>query len=192
MNEFRKLPDKYEEPISVVIYKLIELTSNIITNKIHPNIITSSNILLRIYIIYNLKNKIYKYIPIYLIISCFLDYLDGYIARKYNMITQLGDYLDHVGDTIFMLYIYYILIINLNDKYKNSILVILFIFTISCLFNIGCQEKYYQLNESQTLNILKNFCFSKKILNISKYFGMFSLHFFWGYILYNHNLYFKN
>jgi phosphatidylglycerophosphate synthase len=192
MNEFRKLPDKYEEPISVVMYQLIEFTSNIITNKIHPNIITFSNILLRIYIIYNLQKYIYINIPIYIIFSCFLDYLDGYIARKYNMITKCGDYLDHIGDIIFLIYINYFIITKLNNKYKSKILFILIIFLISNLINLGCQEKYFPSNESETLNTLKPFCFSKKLLNLSKYFGMFSVNFFFGYIFYNHKIYLKN
>lgn len=191
MNEFRKLPDKYEEPISVFMYQLIELTSNIITNKIHPNIITLSNILLRIYIMYNIQKNIYKNIPIYIIFSCFLDYLDGYIARKYNMITELGDYLDHIGDTIFLLFILYIMITKLNNKYKYKILFILFLFVISNLINLGCTEKYYPLNNSDTLNTLKKFCISKKILNLSKFFGMLSAHIFFGYIFYNNKKYFK-
>ena len=80
------------------MYQLIELTSNIITNKIHPNIITLSNILLRIYIMHNLQKNIYKNIPIYIIFSCFLDYLDGYIARKRKMITIFGSFLDPIAD----------------------------------------------------------------------------------------------
>lgn len=192
MNEFRKLPDKYEEPISVFMYQLIELTSNIITNKIHPNIITLSNILLRIYIMHNLQKNIYKNIPIYIIFSCFLDYLDGYIARKYNMITELGDYLDHIGDTVFLLFILYIMITKLNNKYKNKILFILFLFVISNLINLGCQEKYYPANESNTLYTLKKFCISKKLLNLSKFFGMLSAYIFIGYIFYNNKTYLKN
>lgn len=189
MNEYRKLPNKYEEPLSILLYKLINLTSNIITNKIHPNIITLCNILLRIYIIYNLQKNIYTYIPFYLLITCFLDYLDGYIARKYNMVTKLGDFLDHIGDTIFIIYIYYTIINRLNNKYKKINLLILFIFLIANFINLGCQEKYYSKDNSETLNILKKFCLSKNLLNYTKYFGCFTLHIFLGYICYNHNIF---
>lgn len=190
MNEFRKLPDKYEEPISVLMYQLIEFTSNIITNKIHPNIITISNILLRIYIIQNLKKNKYNYLHIYIFFSCFLDYLDGYIARKYNMVTQIGDYLDHIGDTIFLLFIFYIIITKLNNKYKKYVILILTIFVLFNFVNLGCQEKYFSKNKSNTLNVLKIFCISKNHLNITKYFGMFSLHIFFGLLCYKNKIFF--
>lgn len=42
---------------------------------------------------------VYVAIAIFLI-CCFTDFLDGYIARKYNMVTDLGKLLDPIADKI--------------------------------------------------------------------------------------------
>ena len=43
------------------------------------------------------------------------DYLDGYLARKYNAVSQLGEILDPVSDKILILFVLFGLAINLSS-----------------------------------------------------------------------------
>lgn len=53
---------------------------------------------------------------------CITDWLDGYIARKYNMITDLGKFLDPIADKILVFSVYFLL---LNDHLIEPISLIL-------------------------------------------------------------------
>ena len=43
------------------------------------------------------------------------DYFDGYVARKYNAISQLGEILDPIADKILILFLLFALAINLSS-----------------------------------------------------------------------------
>ena len=43
------------------------------------------------------------------------DYLDGYFARKYNAVSQLGEILDPIADKILILFVLFGLAINLSS-----------------------------------------------------------------------------
>lgn len=63
-----------------------------------PNMITSARLLSIPYLSYLVVSEQYEWV----FAGCFLagasDFLDGYIARNYNMTTVLGSYLDPVAD----------------------------------------------------------------------------------------------
>ena len=65
-----------------------------------PNILTVIRFLLIPFIIILAINNNYIYAIVLLTISGLTDILDGYIARKYNMITNLGKFLDPMADKL--------------------------------------------------------------------------------------------
>ena len=48
-------------------------------------------------------------------IAGFTDWLDGYLARKYNAVSQLGEILDPIADKILIVFVFFGLAINLSS-----------------------------------------------------------------------------
>ena len=68
-----------------------------------PNILTTVRIILvpvYLWFFYTFGENKFKYAILILTIAGITDILDGYIARKYNMITRLGTVLDPIADKL--------------------------------------------------------------------------------------------
>jgi CDP-diacylglycerol--glycerol-3-phosphate 3-phosphatidyltransferase len=48
-------------------------------------------------------------------IAGFTDWLDGYLARKYNAVSQLGEILDPIADKILIVFVFFGLAVNLSS-----------------------------------------------------------------------------
>ena len=48
-------------------------------------------------------------------IASFTDWLDGYLARKYNAVSQLGEVLDPIADKILIVFVFFGLAVNLSS-----------------------------------------------------------------------------
>ena len=83
--------------------------------------------------------------------------MDGHMARKYKMFSKYGDIYDHVSDSIKFILIFATLI-YIDYKKILIVLPIIIIALIGCAVQIGCQELYYDKNESPTLNIYIKLC----------------------------------
>jgi len=162
----RKLPDEYENPFDVLLYKLSDYLCPFAKSLgLTPNWITTlSNIFCIITVILLLKSY-YIFAILTFLISYFFDCMDGHMARKYKMFSKYGDMYDHVSDIIKSILIFCTLI---YIDYKKFIIVlpIIIIALIGCNIQTGCQELYYDKNESPTLDICKNLCPVKNKNNI--------------------------
>lgn len=72
-----------------------------------PNKLTFFRILLIPFVMYfimagNIKGNMYIALALF-VIACLTDFLDGYIARKYNLITNLGKFMDPVADKLLVI-----------------------------------------------------------------------------------------
>jgi CDP-diacylglycerol--glycerol-3-phosphate 3-phosphatidyltransferase len=47
--------------------------------------------------------------------ASFTDWLDGYLARKYNAVSQLGEILDPIADKILIVFVFFGLAVNLSS-----------------------------------------------------------------------------
>jgi len=171
----KKLPYEYENPLDVLLYKLSDYLCPFAKSLgLTPNWITTlSNIFCIITIILLLKSYYILAILTYLI-SYFFDCMDGHMARKYKMFSKYGDLYDHVSDGIKFILICLTLI---YIDYKKFIIALpIIIIGFICLnIQLGCQELYYDKNESQMSSMTKFFCPIKNkddkegLLNTMKY-----------------------
>ena len=80
------------------------------------NILTLSRILLAaiIFVLLTLPDR-YLLALVLFFLAGVTDYFDGYLARKYNAVSQLGEILDPIADKILILFVLFGLAINLSS-----------------------------------------------------------------------------
>ena len=63
------------------------------------------------------RTELYWYAFILFFIASITDYLDGYLARKYNLVSQLGEILDPIADKILIVFLLFAIAVNLTSYY---------------------------------------------------------------------------
>ena len=63
------------------------------------------------------KTQMYWYALILFFFASITDYFDGYLARKYNLVSQLGEVLDPIADKILVVFLLFAISINLTSYY---------------------------------------------------------------------------
>lgn len=172
----KKIPSKYENPIDNLLIYISKYVSIFLYNNttfITPNILTTLSLIIGLYSIFLIYFKYYKLGAIIYIISYFFDCLDGHYARKYNMVTEFGDYYDHISDVIkWLLKLSVILILNIKVKTKiiiiSTILFLTFLSTVHlCYQELNSTEKNFTV-----LKYTSKLCNNPKYIKYSKYFGV--------------------
>ena len=54
-------------------------------------------------------------------IAALTDWLDGYLARKYNAVSQLGEILDPIADKILIVFVFFGLAVNGTPPWESHI-----------------------------------------------------------------------
>ena len=80
------------------------------------NILTISRIFLAIiiFILLSIGNN-YFFALLLFVLAGISDYFDGYLARKYNATSQLGEILDPIADKILIIFLFFGIAINLSS-----------------------------------------------------------------------------
>ena len=82
------------------------------------NLLTISRIILGAFIFTLLISPASYFLAFILFfIASITDYFDGYLARKYNAISEIGEILDPIADKILILFILFGLSVNLTSYY---------------------------------------------------------------------------
>ena len=177
MKNGRKIDNHMENPIDDAILHLtddicIYLNDNY-GDIVSPNILTTIGLILGVVCIYFLLEKMYLIAFIFFWLTYLFDCIDGHYARKYDMITEFGDYYDHIRDIFIIFNVILIISIQLEDTYLRMIFLSLFlIHFFFMLLHMGCQENNYQNeNESPSLSMFKTLCFDKNLIQYTKFVG---------------------
>lgn len=152
----RKIPENLENPIDNMIYLTTEKVSVLLKRlNFTPNMITTLSAFFGLLSIYLICKEKFVLGGVMYFISYYFDCVDGYYARKYDMVTEFGDYYDHVKDVVVVIGIIWVLIY----KRLYSGLFFLVPVIILMLAHFGCQEIYYgKQDESTSLRMLKKMC----------------------------------
>ena len=82
------------------------------------NLITVSRIVFGALIFVLLtRTEMYWYAFILFFLAGITDYFDGYLARKYNLVSQLGEILDPIADKILIVFLLFAIAVNLTSYY---------------------------------------------------------------------------
>lgn len=186
--EFRKIPSNHENPLDDMIIRFINYFDlNIFNLKTDPNYISIFRFVVFSYFWYNYINNVNKKNAYMLLFIFFFNYLldcvDGYLARKCDCVTVLGDVIDHVADiTISIMLIYTMCPLEFID-----ITILLLTFGLSTA-HFGCQQRYYNnTNENkELLDLLKPLCFTN--YKYLRYFSAVTLVIVFGIMFYYKNI----
>ena len=94
--------------------------------KVIPNFLSFLRILLVLPIIYSLQSEMYSLAAFLFFLSSMTDFMDGYLARRYKLESELGAFLDLIADKILVVSI----LVWLVFIYANQALTILSILII--------------------------------------------------------------
>ena len=82
------------------------------------NLITVSRMVLGAIIFVLLtRSEMYWYALALFFVASITDYFDGYLARKYNLVSQLGEILDPIADKILIVFLLFAIAVNLTSYY---------------------------------------------------------------------------
>jgi phosphatidylglycerophosphate synthase len=172
----RKIPKKYENPVDNILISIVDkIQPTFYKIGFTPNMITTLSLLICGISIYYFYEKQYVKSALFFGIAYFFDCMDGHYARTYNMVTDFGDYYDHVGDILKHALLFYAMY-EVNKGKLLELTPIIVIGTILTFIHLSCQELYYNKEESSTLGLLSYICPANKnnveeYMEITRYFG---------------------
>lgn len=142
-------------PVDEILTKISDVIDPVFKKMNYtPNGLTSVSVVFVIAALYHLYNRNLPQFTIYFILYYLFDNMDGNYARKYNMVSKLGDMYDHYKDIVVVIVFAYILYAKYNIV-KFPVLLLLFsvLIVLSILF-VGCREK---IDGDKHTVILNNF-----------------------------------
>lgn len=122
---------------------------------VHPNIVTLLNLIVGVFIFFNIsKHNSYVVLICLGILNRYLDMLDGEIARSCNKKSKLGAILDISGDIILYLSVFILVLIKTyKPRHKTSLKIFISLFfipiSIFCLYTV-----YLELNTKSWINTM--------------------------------------
>ena len=177
----RKLDKQLENPVDNKIYQFVEHLAPIVKkNNLSPNMITSIGNIFTLISFYFIIKKQPILAIIFVLLGYISDCLDGYVARKYNMVTKFGDYYDHISDLLKHTIIFVLLYFTnttLFMKFVPLILLVILLFGIHLYYQ---EILYGKFNESPSMYniqlLFKNFLgntkeIAKERLKYTRYIG---------------------
>lgn len=168
-----KTNSENEGPIDTFLYKICENISEFFYKTGHtPNTITTYSFILGLASAYFYYHNHLFLFAICFIVSYLFDCLDGYMARKYNMKSDFGEYYDSISDGTVIVLLLYIVYIKHYHKLNSLLLFIFATFVILLNLELSCQEKIIN-NENPTVfkKTLRELCPETIVSKDNSYFS---------------------
>ena len=159
--------------IDIIFYKISDIFIPILYKyNISPNCITIIGVIIGLLSSYYLYNGEIINAFILIIISAFLDCLDGHYARKYKLQSKLGYILDTGGDILKFIVLIYVLYV----KYYDNLYEIRYILLILIILNMIYENCIYlYLKKKDKIGLNTHLCmypekYRKNMMYITSYF----------------------
>lgn len=170
----RKISPDLDNPVDNAILQFLVEPTHSIFRKLNftPNVITILSLIAGIYSAYYLYMKNFALSSLMFAVAYYLDCMDGFYARQYNMETEFGDFLDHISDIFKVVALLWVMF-KLDKKKATYITIFILVLGSASTLHLGCQQKYYEndnINEL-FLNNSKKFCLDKNWIHFTRYFG---------------------
>jgi len=167
----RKLNSDEENPIDNMMLMIIDKLTPIFKKMNYtPNGITTLSAIFSGVGLYHLYNHELIPFTIYILLAHLFDDMDGYYARKHNMVSESGDLYDHIKDLIVGIGFVYIFYTQYNILNFPVLIIILCCMLILGAMFIGCQETIVPDEyKSPSLSVFKSIAPKKS--NCKQYIG---------------------
>lgn len=103
------------------------------------------------------------------------DCADGYMARRYRMVSEFGDYYDHVSDVAVHAALFAVVVM----RYPPRMWVLFFAGVIGLYLGLGsylgCQQAHLHKKgegRGETLDLLVGFCYSEETMAWARWFSV--------------------
>lgn len=139
----RKLSPELECPVDNVFYYAVEHIAPIVHDMgLTPNMLTGISLLFGIGAAGFALNYAFELSALFYAVSYLFDCLDGYVARKYNIVSKFGDKFDHISDSV-KVAVLILALCFVNWKLFLLVLPILVYVNLVLYFHMAYQEMYY-------------------------------------------------
>ena len=181
----RKIDPQFENPVDNILIDIADKASSAFKSaNFTPNYLTTISLFLGLMSAYYLYIRNNKMATILFILAYYFDVMDGHFARKYNMVSEFGDYYDHFSDWIKYLAILYAMYKVDSNKIYYVVIVIGILFMLQNI-HLGCQEKMYESSVDQPLlQYTKMLCPDPSYIQYTRYFGCGTLAFIMAILIY--------
>lgn len=143
----RKVPPQYENPVDNIFIDAASQVGPMLheTFGVVPNTVTLAAMVTGCLAAWHIYAGQFALGVLWLLVSYFLDCVDGNMARRYNLVSDFGDKFDHISDVTKILLVF---LAVLYTPHASSMSKVVFaIVSGGCLAlalpQLGCQENLY-------------------------------------------------
>lgn len=182
-----KIAPEYHNPVDSFFYIIIKAINPTFWKLgITPNMITTLSLITSVsgvWLFY--QQKMLTLAAILFYIGYLFDCQDGYMARKYNLVTKFGDYYDHISDAFkYITFVVAMFLIRKNNTHFLKYFLFIAALTVLVAIDVGCEERIYNKSEeSYTLKLTQKLCYDKKMIRWARFFGPGTLMLILGVIM---------
>lgn len=119
-----------------------------------PNTLTGFSALFGVAAIGALYHDRFFLAAVLYFISYLFDCFDGHYARAYGMVSEFGDWFDHIKDVVVTTGLLLALVCNTTLSWKFKVVILGIYAVLFCIgvVVLGCQEVYYQTTSGVSKN----------------------------------------
>lgn len=171
----RKIPTNLENPIDNVLIDIGAYLNHFLRKiGVTPNMLTFASFASGLLCVWFLYDGKFLSAVLCLFISYLFDCMDGNMARKYDMVSDFGDWFDHITDIVVFLLIFIVITFNrfISLNLRFTFMATITVLSFMMLVHMGCQELAYDKKNNDSLSAIEVFCPYKDAIVWTRFFGV--------------------